>query len=59
MIQITRWLDPEELVFYEGEYIKTKQWIYIEAKRIQESVNVKTYVQELSGQLSIFRDKIR
>ena len=59
MIQITRWLEPEELVYHEKRFIKTKKWIYIEADRIKESIGVKTYVQSLGGQLSIFRDKIR
>ena len=59
MIQVTRWLEPEELVYHKGRYVKTKEWIYLEAKRIEESIGVKTYVQDLGGQLSIFRDKIR
>ena len=59
MIQVTRWLEPEELVYHKGRYITIKKWIYIEADRIKESIGVKTYVQSLGGQLSIFRDKIR
>ena len=59
MIQVTRWLEPEELVYHRGRYITIQKWIYIEADRIKKSVGVKTYVQSLGGQLSIFRDKIR
>ena len=59
MIQVTRWLEPEELVYHKRRYITIQKWIYIEADRIKKSVGVKTYVQSLGGQLSIFRDKIK
>ena len=59
MIQVTRWLDPEELVYHKGTYIKTKIWIQIEANRISKDVGIKTYVREIGSQLAIFREKIR
>ena len=59
MIQVTRWLDPEELVYHNGRFIKIKEWIYIESKRITEATNVKTFVKSYGDQLSIFRNKIR
>ena len=59
MIQVTRWLEPEELVYHKRRYITIHKWMYIEADRIKKSVGVKTYVQSLGGQLSIFRDKIK
>ncbi len=59
MIQVTRWIDPEELVFHKGTYIKAKIWIYIEASRISKDAGVKTYVREIGDQLSIFREKLR
>ena len=39
---------------------KVPKWIYIEAERIQNNVNVKTIVKSRNnGQLSIFRTKIK
>ena len=60
MIQVTRWLKPDELVYYKDRYITVKEWIYIEAKRIHNKVDVKTTVRSNNnGQLSIFRTKIK
>ena len=59
VIQVTRWLDPEELVYHNKRFIKINEWIYIEAKRITEATNVKTSVESYGGQLAIFRNKIR
>ena len=59
MIQVTRWLEPEELVYHEKRFIKIKDWLYIEAKRITEATNVKTFVKSSGSQLAIFRNKIR
>ena len=59
MIQVTRWLDPEELVYHEKRFIKTKEWIYIEAKRIKKATGVKTSVESNGDQLAIFRNKIK
>tara|TARA_Y100000593_G_scaffold92630_1_gene184910 strand:- start:942 stop:1124 length:183 start_codon:yes stop_codon:yes gene_type:complete len=60
MIQVTKWLEPDELVYYKNRYIAVKKWIYIEAERIQSKVNVKTIVRSNNNnQLSIFRNKLR
>ena len=59
MIQVTRWLEPEELVYHKGRYIKIKEWIYIEAKRITEATSVKTSIKSNGDQLAIFRKKIK
>ena len=42
MIQITRYMDPDELIWFEGEYIATLKWAEIEAQRIEESTGKET-----------------
>ena len=37
MIQITRYMDPDELILYKGKYIDTSKWAEIVAKRIKKS----------------------
>ena len=60
MIQVTKWLEPDELIYHDNRYVRIKEWIYIEAGRIESKINVRTIVKSNGdNQLSIFRNKLR
>jgi len=60
MIQITKWLDPEDETWYKGTYITTREWLIIEKDRLEKLTNKRVVIRtELDGSKAIFREKIK
>ena len=60
MIQITKWLDPEDETWYRGTYITTLEWLFIEKERISILTGKTTTIRtDSKGHKAIFRKKIK
>ena len=60
MIQITKWLNPEEETWYRGTYITVLEWLMIEKERIAELTGKATTIRtNPEGYKAIFRKRIK
>ena len=60
MIQITKWLNPNEDTWYQGSYITVLEWLIIENKRLHEVTKKKVIIKTNSkGYKAIFRERIK
>ena len=57
MIQITKWLEPDDDTWYEGKYITVLEWLMVEKERLaKQKVIIKT---NSKGYKAIFRERIK
>ena len=60
MIQITKWLDPNDETWYKGTYITILEWLMIEKEHITKltgkNVTIRTNPE---GAKAIFRKRIK
>ena len=60
MIQITKWLDPEDETWYRGTYITVLEWLMIEKERIAKLTGKATTIRtNPEGYKAIFRKRIK
>ena len=59
MIQITKYMDPYETMWYNGEQISVLQWLEIERARVERDTGKKAYIQSKRCKKAIFREKIK
>ena len=60
MIQITKWLEPNEETFYRGTYITNYEWLTIEKERLADITSKKVIIKTNSqGYKAIFRERIK
>ena len=60
MIQITKWLNPEDETWYKGTYITVLEWLIIEKEHIAKlSGKVTTIRTNSDGAKAIFRQRIK
>ena len=60
MIQITKWLDPEDETWYQGTYITNLEWIMIEKERLAKLTDKKVIIKtDSKGNKAIFREKLK
>ena len=60
MIQITKWLNPEDETWYRGTYITVFEWLTIEKERISDATNKDTIIKTNDkGYKAIFRKRIK
>ena len=60
MIQITKWLNPNDETWYRGTYITTREWLMIEKEHIAKLSNKKTIIRtNAEGYKAIFRERIK
>ena len=60
MIQITKWLDPDEETWYRGTYITVLEWLMIEKEHITRLTGKTTTIRTNSeGAKAIFRKRIK
>ena len=60
MIQITKWLNPEEETWYRGTYITILEWLMIEKEKIARLTGKITTIQTNSeGAKAVFRQRIK
>tara|TARA_R100000656_G_scaffold62560_1_gene48176 strand:+ start:118 stop:300 length:183 start_codon:yes stop_codon:yes gene_type:complete len=60
MIQITKWIIPDEETWYEKTYITNLEWLMIEKKRIADFTGKKVIIKTNSeGNKAIFRERLK
>ena len=60
MIQITKWIEPNEETFYRGTYITNYEWLTIEKERLADITSKKVIIKTNSqGYKAIFRERIK
>ena len=60
MIQITKWLNPEEETWYRGTYITILEWLIIEKEKIARLTGQTTTIRTNSeGAKAVFRQRIK
>ena len=60
MIQITKWLDPNEETFYKGTYITNFEWLMIEKEHLSTVTGKKVIIKTNSkGYKAIFRERLK
>ena len=60
MIQITKWLNPDEEMWYRGTYITILEWLMIEKEKIAKLTGKNTIIKTNSeGAKAIFRQRIK
>ena len=60
MIQITKWLNPDDETWYKGAYITTLEWLMIEKEHILNLTGKPTTIRtNPEGYKAIFRKRIK
>ena len=60
MIQITKWLNPEDETWYRGTYITVLEWLMIEKESISRLTGKTTTIRtNIEGAKAIFRKRIK
>ena len=60
MIQITKWLDPNEETWFKGTYITNFEWLMIEKEHLSKLTGKKVIIETNSeGEKAIFRKRIK
>ena len=60
MIQITKWLNPEDETWYKGTYITILEWLMIEKEQIARRTGKITTIETNSeGAKAVFRKRIK
>ena len=60
MIQITKWLNPDDETWYRGTYITVREWLMIEKEHITRLTGKITTIRTNSeGAKAVFRKRIK
>ena len=60
MIQITKWINPNEDTWHRGTYITNLEWLMIEKENLINITNNKVIIKTNSkGYKAIFRERIK
>ena len=60
MIQITKWLNPDDETWYRGTYITILEWLMIEKESISRLTGKTTTIRtNEEGAKAIFRKRIK
>ena len=60
MIQITKWLIPDEETWYQGTYITVLEWLMIQKENLANLTGKKVIIKtDSKGNKAVFREKIK
>ena len=60
MIQITKWLNPNDETWYRGTYITVLEWLMIEKEHIARNTGKATTIRtSTEGYKALFRKRIK
>ena len=60
MVQITKWLNPEDETWYRGTYITVLEWLMIEKESISRLTGKTTTIRtNEEGAKAVFRKRIK
>ena len=60
MIQITKWINPDEETWYQGTYFTVLEWLMIEKEHLTNITGKKVIIKtDSKGNKAIFREKLK
>ena len=59
MIQITKFLNPDKMMWHENKHISVLEWMEIESKVIKRKTNKDTKIVTLDRRIALFRERIK
>ena len=60
MIQITKWLIPDEETWYQGTYITVLEWLMIQKEHLANHTGKKVIIKtDSKGNKAIFRERLK
>ena len=60
MIQITKWLEPNENTWYQGTYITVYEWLIIQKEYLANLTGRKVIIKtDSKGHKAIFRERLK
>ena len=60
MIQITKWLEPNENTWYQGTYITVYEWLMIQKEHLANLTGKKVVIKtDSKGYKAVFREKLK
>ena len=59
MLQITKWLDPNQQTWYNNAFITNLEWLIIEKERLHNLTGKKVVIKTSEGKKAIFREKLK
>ena len=60
MIQITKWLEPNEDTWYQGTYITVYEWLIIQKEYLTNLTGKKVIIKtDSKGYKAVFRKRIK
>ena len=60
MIQITKWLIPDEDTWYQGTYITVLEWLIIQKEYLSNLTSKKVIIKtDSKGHKAIFRERLK
>ena len=60
MIQITKWLEPNEDTWYQGTYITVYEWLMIQKEYLADLTGKKVIIKtDSKGNKAIFRERLK
>ena len=59
-IQVTKWLDPNEYTWHDGQFIKVGEWLVLESGEVELQTGKKATIKtDDDGGQAIFRENIK
>ena len=60
MIQITKWINPDEETWYQGTYITNLEWLMIQKEHLSNLTDKNVIIKTNSeGAKAVFRQRIK
>ena len=60
MIQITKWINPDEETWYQETYITNLEWLMIQKEHLSNLTGKKVVIKtDSKGYKAVFRSKIK
>ncbi|MBC8294591.1 MAG: hypothetical protein H8E55_02155 [Pelagibacterales bacterium] len=59
-LQITKWINPNDEIWFQGKYITNREWLIIEKARIEKVFSKKVIIcKNETKEESIWREKLK
>jgi hypothetical protein len=59
MIQITKFMNPDESIWSSGMKLTIIEWVEKQRKMIEEKTGKKTYIKTKNGKIAIYRERLK
>lgn len=59
MIQITKWINVNERIWYRGNLIPAFDWLTKEKVRLEKLTQKKCEIRTDKGQIALFRERLK